>query len=606
MRRKHFEIITIAIFLLFSSCEVKREKLNFTVDKVEKILFIYDSSDPYAGEIVENTKWAFKYAKLNYDEFDLADYPEVEIENFENYYVIVFATEFIKKISKEDCERIKKFVASGGGLAVIYRGYNENLSDVFGVKLKDRQNLFLKLGKSGFVFNVNFLPMLAGTFIPDSILKDLSMFDFIHFGDKKIIASSSAGVPVAWILRYGLGKVIFWNTSLLSNKLFRGFITQSIASVSDKFVQPVPNFAVIFIDYFPTAVPNVKKKIIWDEFGLTMAEYHFFVFYPDMMKLADEFGLKYTAGLVFNYGADIKPPFHLTEWRTGKAKVFDKEIEVSKTIARQFKLKNELAFHGYNHFSLLIDEWKNIENMKEALKYAQKKWKEEGLGELPITYIPPTNLIDSIGVQALAQSFPSIKVIAGLYSGFFDVGQYREFGREPWNGKFYCIPRVSAGFFIDDYVKTLILSEIAMLGVWTHFVHPDDIIYTPDEVENPELVRNWFYLPWRGKNSEGLYFKFRDWLQKLKENYPFLRFMTCKEACNEMMRFENLKVEYEFMDKAIKIKTNQKNVFLNVQIDFKYKNLEVINAVVLNTVQTASTNLVVLRTTDKYVLLKME
>jgi len=201
MRRKHFEIITIAIFLLFSSCEVKREKLNFTVDKVEKILFIYDSSDPYAGEIVENTKWAFKYAKLNYDEFDLADYPEVEIENFENYYVIVFATEFIKKISKEDCERIKKFVASGGGLAVIYRGYNENLSDVFGVKLKDRQNLFLKLGKSGFVFNVNFLPMLAGTFIPDSILKDLSMFDFIHFGDKKIIASSSAGVPVAWILR---------------------------------------------------------------------------------------------------------------------------------------------------------------------------------------------------------------------------------------------------------------------------------------------------------------------------------------------------------------------------------------------------------------------
>jgi len=368
----------------------------------------------------------------------------------------------------------------------------------------------------------------------------------------------------------------------------------------------VPNFAVIFIDYFPTAVPNVKKKIIWDEFGLTMAEYHFFVFYPDMMKLADEFGLKYTAGLVFNYGADIKPPFHLTEWRTGKAKVFDKEIEVSKTIARQFKLKNELAFHGYNHFSLLIDEWKNIENMKEALKYAQKKWKEEGLGELPITYIPPTNLIDSIGVQALAQSFPSIKVIAGLYSGFFDVGQYREFGREPWNGKFYCIPRVSAGFFIDDYVKTLILSEIAMLGVWTHFVHPDDIIYTPDEVENPELVRNWFYLPWRGKNSEGLYFKFRDWLQKLKENYPFLRFMTCKEACNEMMRFENLKVEYEFMDKAIKIKTNQKNVFLNVQIDFKYKNLEVINAVVLNTVQTASTNLVVLRTTDKYVLLKME
>jgi hypothetical protein len=100
-----------------------------------------------------------------------------------------------------------------------------------------------------------------------------------------------------------------------------------------------------------------------------------------------------------------------------------------------------------------------------------KKWKEEGLGNPPATYIPPTNLIDSIGVQALAQSAPSIKVIAGLYAGFFELGQRREFGPEPWNGKFYCIPRVSAGFMIDDYTKTIILSAIAMLGVWTHFIH---------------------------------------------------------------------------------------------------------------------------------------
>ncbi len=606
MLKNPFKICLLFLFLLFSSCEIKKDKLAFSVDKTEKILFVYDSSDPYSDKVVENAKWAFKYAKLNYDEFDLVDYPDVRIENLENYYVVVFATEFIKKFSRGDCERIKKFVASGGGLAVIYRGYNENLSDVFGVKLRDNRNLFLKSGNSGLIFNFDFVPMLSGTSIPDSILRDLSMFDFVHFGDKKIIAVSSSSVPVVWISKYGLGKVIYWNTSLLSDKLFRGFITQSIASVSDKFVQPIPNFAVIFIDDFPTAVPNVKKRIIWDEFGLTMAEYHFFVFYPDMMKLANEFGLKYTAGLVFNYGADIKPPFHLTEWRMGKAKVFDKEVEVSKTIARQFKIKNELGFHGYNHFSLLIDEWKSIENMKEALKYARRKWTEEGLGELPVTYIPPTNLIDSIGVQALSQGFPSIKVIAGLYSGFFDVGQSREFQREPWNEKFYCIPRVSAGFLIDDYVKTLILSEIAMLGVWTHFVHPDDIIYTPDEVENPELVRNWFYLPWRGKNNEGLYFKFKNWLQELRKNYPFLRFITCKEAYDEMMKFEDLKIEYEFSNGMIKIKTNQKDVFLNVQIDNRYKNLEVVNAVVLHSAQTASTNLVLLKTTDEYVLLKMD
>ncbi len=601
-------ICLVAVLLLFVSCrrQDKDKDFSISVNTPAKILFIYDTDDTYSIDIIENARFAFKYAKLDYDEFDLSNYPDIGIGNLQPYYAIVLATEFINKLSKEDCLRIKSFVSSGGGLAVIYRGYNENLSDLFGVRLKDKRNLFATAGNSGLVFKVDFLPMLRETAIPDSIIGDLSMFDFVHFGERQIIATSSAGVPVAWILRYFSGKVIYWNTSLLSDRLFRGFITQSIASVSDKFIQPVANFAVIFIDDFPTAVPNAKKKIIWDEFYMTMAEFHYFVFYPDMLKLADELNLKYTAGLVFNYGASIKPPFHLTEWRMGKAMVLGKEIEVSKAIAKQFKLRNELGFHGYNHISLLIDEWGSIENMKNALRYSQKKWVEEGLGELPITYIPPTNWIDSIGVQAISQSFSSIRIIAGLYFGDFDVGQGREFGPEPWNDKFYCIPRVSSGFLIDDYTKATILSEIAMLGVWTHFVHPDDIIYTPDEVENPELVRNWFYLSWRGKNGEGLYFKFREWLVNLKKSYPFLRFMTCKEAYDEIKKFDTLRIEYEFREHEIIIKTNQRNIFLSVQLDPKYNGLEVTNAVVLHSAKTATTNFVILETKDETIILKLK
>ncbi|CUT01316.1 hypothetical protein (DUF2194) [Candidatus Kryptobacter tengchongensis] len=147
---------------------------------------------------------------------------------------------------------------------------------------------------------------------------------------------------------------------------------------------------------------------------------------------------------------------------------------------------------------------------------------------------------------------------------------------------------------------------MAMLGVWTHFVHPDDIIYTPDEVENPELVRNWFYLPWRGRNNEGLYFKFKNWVKDFVESYPFIRFMTCREAYEEMKRFDNLKIKCEFGDNEIKINTNQKNVFLNVQIDTKYKNLEVINAEIVCSSQGIFTNTVVLKTTDESVILKLD
>jgi hypothetical protein len=606
MRKGHFKILFLLPFLVLSSCSEKRNEINLTIQKSEKLLLIYDSSDFYALECVENARMSFRYAKLLYDEIDLKNYKGGELSKLGNYFAIALATEFIKKLTKSDCENLKSFVSSGGGLAVIYRGYNENLHDIFGVKIMDKNQPFLKQGRSGLHFKTDFIPGLKGTAISDSIIRDLSMFDFVHVGDKNIIATTSSGTPVVWNLRYGKGKVTYWNSSILSNRTFRGFITQTIASVSSKFVQPIANFSVIFIDDFPTSVPNAVKKIVWDEFKMNLAEFHFLVFYPDMLKLSNEFGLKYTAGLVFNYGASITPPFHLNEWRIGKASVLSKEIEVSKTIAKQLKINHELGFHGYNHVPLLVDEWENIENMKRAIEYAMKKWKEEGLGNPPVTYIPPTNLIDSIGVQALAQSAPSIKVIAGLYAGFFELGQRREFGPEPWNGKFYCIPRVSAGFMIDDYTKTIILSAIAMLGVWTHFIHPDDVIYTPEEVENPELVRNWFSLPWRGAKEEGLYFKFRDWVKTLKENYPYLRFMKCEDAYEEMKKFDDLKIEYEFSNDEIKTKTNQKDVFIIVQFDTVYKSVDVLNANIIHHGQTSTTNYVILKTESESIILKLK
>ncbi|CUU05371.1 Uncharacterized protein conserved in bacteria (DUF2194) [Candidatus Kryptobacter tengchongensis] len=124
MQKNLFEILPFLTFLLFASCKVQRTESFFSIDEVEKILLVYDSSDIYSLKCVENAKWAFKYAKLNYDEIDLVDYPEVKFEKLQNYYALVFATEFIKKLSRDDCERIKDFVFSGGGLAIIYRGYN--------------------------------------------------------------------------------------------------------------------------------------------------------------------------------------------------------------------------------------------------------------------------------------------------------------------------------------------------------------------------------------------------------------------------------------------------------------------------------------------------
>ena len=71
--------------------------------------------------------------------------------------------------------------------------------------------------------------------------------------------------------------------------------------------------------------------------------------------------------------------------------------------------------------------------MELALKAAKKRWIVDNVGEAPFTYVPPHNIYDSIGVQALHDIFPSIKVMACLYFGDFKKGGNREYSPEPWN-----------------------------------------------------------------------------------------------------------------------------------------------------------------------------
>jgi hypothetical protein len=81
MRKGHFKVLFLLPFLVLSSCSEKRNEINLTIQKSEKLLLIYDSSDLYALECVENARMSFKYAKLLYDEIDLKT---TKVANFQN------------------------------------------------------------------------------------------------------------------------------------------------------------------------------------------------------------------------------------------------------------------------------------------------------------------------------------------------------------------------------------------------------------------------------------------------------------------------------------------------------------------------------------------
>jgi hypothetical protein len=73
-----------------------------------------------------------------------------------------------------------------------------------------------------------------------------------------------------------------------------------------------------------------------------------------MRDLAKEFKIPYAAMLTFDYRNKIVPPFTLDQWNSKKIKTKDRVESLPDWLVKDVaKNGHELAFHGYNHVSLL-------------------------------------------------------------------------------------------------------------------------------------------------------------------------------------------------------------------------------------------------------------
>ena len=72
--------------------------------------------------------------------------------------------------------------------------------------------------------------------------------------------------------------------------------------------------------------------------------------------------------------------------------------------------------------------------------------------------------------------FPELKIFASLYDGPADEhAYYQDFRRE--RGGYYDIPRISSGYVPDQSAVYGEISAINDLGVFNHFIHPDEMFY---------------------------------------------------------------------------------------------------------------------------------
>ena len=315
------------------------------------------------------------------------------------------------------------------------------------------------------------------------------------------------GVPLIWEAEYGNGKFVVNNFGLL-DKNYRGFFAASLSLFGDVSVYPVINGSAFYLDDFPSQIPEGFNEYIDRDFNTTIRDFYINIWWPDMMNLAEKYGIKFT-GLAIECYDDIIDGTTDANPDTGTFLNFGNML---------LRKGGELGYHGYNHQPLCLGNkdykgvydyktWKDMESMEKAFQHLVDFCDELFPDVEMSVYVPPSNLLSEEGRQMLLREFPEIKTLSGIYmpDDKLDFSLVQEY--EVSKTGVVDQPRVVAGCDLDDFMEMAAMSELNMHYINNHFTHPDDAL-DPDrgaELGWKELVSRFDgYLNWLYSSAPGI------------------------------------------------------------------------------------------------------
>mgnify|MGYP000215079770 CR=1 FL=1 len=496
------------------------------------VLVINHISDSTSFEISQHVTQTMDYAGIPFVQIDASKIEQVSIP--QSVKLVYITTDYVEEFGDEEIERLVRFAATGNEIVVLNPIFDERFSYLLGIK--EHADHIINEQAEGIHFYKDVFPYYKGiTFKNREPYKHFG-FDGSQFvGNKTVIASAATDSTYPVILQrdIGYGRSIFFNTTIIRDKDYRGLLF----SVGLKALAGIPyrvaNTNTIFLDDFPAPLYSKKMAPIDEEYNLTHENFITQVWWPDMKALADTFNIDYTTVVAFNYNAIVVPPFDFSEWKASIIERNDTYYQGSIWLAQDVRdTRHELGFHGYNHFSLWKKDWPNQAFMEMAIEAAKKRWIIDQLGPMPVTYIPPTNLIDSVGLASISLKMPSVAYMSSLYHGYVPDGGGREFGPDPLAPQLFDYPRITSGYIDDEIANFIQNSSFIYTGIWTHFVHPDDVFQEKGQDEHEFRSRNPLGLGWRSseKHDYGLYDVFKKRIEETLKRYPLSRFLAARDA----------------------------------------------------------------------------
>ncbi len=573
---QNFLSITLLLAVLFVcsiGCSTGQKEDRQQYKKPEPLAMVLKHrADSASQDIASQVTHTLDYASIPYTTYDLS-LGTSQLQIPEQIKLLYLTTDRVEQLQDQEVRQLVTFVAKGNQLVILTPLYDERFAYLMGMKAQSDQQIDRQA--EGFHFKEHVFPDFKGEGFRNRAT-------FLHNGfagstfikDKSVIATAAndPDYPVIVERSIGEGRSIYFNTSVLVEKDYRGLLFSVGLKELEGLPYRVANTSTIFLDDFPAPLYDSKLPPIDQEYDTTHANFVTKIWWPEMKALADRFNIDYTAMLTFNYNAVVVPPFDFKEWEDSRLSIQGRNRNGSVWIAQDIKdSRHELGFHGYNHFSLWRQDWQNMQFMQSSLQAAKKRWRISSLGSFPVTYVPPTNNIDSLGLAAITKTMPSIEYMSSLYLSSVEDGGGREFEPDPLAPSMFDYPRITSGYVNNEISNFNQHSLFLYSGIWTHFIHPDDVFQVTQRSDDEYRSRNPLGLGWHSSpdHDYGLYEVFVQRLEETLQRYPITRFLTVRESAPIVQNWVNTQSYYKFGESQLSVTTRLKNSKQNVN-DHQY------------------------------------
>lgn len=359
--------------------------------------------------------------------------------------------------------------------------------------------------------------------------------------EAKVLIKGENEIPQFYTYHYGSGMIGVYTAKNLNVKRQRGLLAGMLGALDQDVVYPVVQTGVVFLDDFPSPMFGRDNKI-QEEYRMDVETFVRDVWWPDVLELAKQNGIVYTAAMVADYNGLVHLPFPEDGGlQTNMIYYYGKEI---------IRSGGEICFHGFNHQPLQFEDykdpmfaeeykvWPSMKVAEQAIELGLNRFAEAFPNYVIHGYVPPSDVISEQGETIIENALKETTILCGLYMS--DNQDAPEYDYEEKNRVVY-FPRVESGCFLTDENKYVISTVLTHVGVFSHFIHPDDVL---DEGRS------------HGLNWQKLRLEYENLLAFLSKKHGYLRKETLTEAGQHVADWDQLQIQTNYYADHIEVQVS--------------------------------------------------